>query len=228
MWQVQEDLLHRRHSRAKSGGHRRHSGHLPAGVPGSKLQPLASDFATTQGPPLLIPKPTPEDAGSLNCWFYGTCPLTLSGAAWSGRAEQSAAKASAQAPGPSPAHAPGGHADPGGRQSPPVAGGPGAAVRVADRGGRCHCPVVDALFCEQEDSRDYLLLVQSLVQRCGIPVALYTDRHVVFRHTSGSGAVQRQSDLLISPAMATAGHQKSPSAGCYTRHPSQSIGNRAG
>ena len=47
--------------------------------------------------------------------------------------------------------------------------------------------VVDALFCEQEDSRNYFLLVHGLVQRCGIPVALYTDRHAVFRHTPGSG-----------------------------------------
>ena len=47
--------------------------------------------------------------------------------------------------------------------------------------------VVDALFCEQEDAHSYFLLIQSLVQRCGIPVALYTDRHGVFRHTPGSG-----------------------------------------
>ena len=47
--------------------------------------------------------------------------------------------------------------------------------------------VVDALFCEQEDAHSYFLLVHGLVQRCGIPVALYTDRHGVFRHTPGSG-----------------------------------------
>ena len=47
--------------------------------------------------------------------------------------------------------------------------------------------MVDALFCEQEDAHSYFLLIQSLVQRCGIPVALYTDRHGVFRHTPGSG-----------------------------------------
>ena len=54
------------------------------------------------------------------------------------RTEQSSTKASAQAPGAPPAHAPGGHADPGGRQPSPVAGGPGAAIHAADRGGRCH------------------------------------------------------------------------------------------
>ena len=47
--------------------------------------------------------------------------------------------------------------------------------------------VVDALFCEQEDSRNYFLLIQGLVQHLGVPVALYTDRHAVFRHTPGSG-----------------------------------------
>ena len=47
--------------------------------------------------------------------------------------------------------------------------------------------VVDALFCEQEDSRNYFLLIHGLVQRRGIPVALYTDRHAVFRHTPGAG-----------------------------------------
>ena len=47
--------------------------------------------------------------------------------------------------------------------------------------------VVDALFCEQENSRNYFLLMQALMERCGRPVALYTDRHGVFRHTPGSG-----------------------------------------
>ena len=46
--------------------------------------------------------------------------------------------------------------------------------------------VVNASFSEQEDARSYFLLLQGLVQRCGIPLALYTDRHGVFRHTPGS------------------------------------------
>ena len=44
--------------------------------------------------------------------------------------------------------------------------------------------VVNALFCEQEDSRNYFLLMQNLLQRRGIPLALYTDRHAVFTHRS--------------------------------------------
>ena len=44
--------------------------------------------------------------------------------------------------------------------------------------------VVNALFCSREDTHSYFLLVQGLVQRCGVPLALYTDRHPVFKHRS--------------------------------------------
>ena len=47
--------------------------------------------------------------------------------------------------------------------------------------------VADALFCEKEEAYTYFLLTRDLVQRAGIPVALYVDRHGVFRHTPGSG-----------------------------------------
>ena len=47
--------------------------------------------------------------------------------------------------------------------------------------------VVDALFSEREDAHSYFLLMQGLLRQRGIPVALYTDRHAVFRHTPGSG-----------------------------------------
>ena len=47
--------------------------------------------------------------------------------------------------------------------------------------------VVDALFCQQEDAHSYFLLIQSLIERLGLPVVRYTDRHGVFRHTPGSG-----------------------------------------
>ena len=43
-------------------------------------------------------------------------------------------------------------------------------------------PVVDA--GHQEDSYSYLLLMQGLLRRYGIPLALYTDRHPVFKHRS--------------------------------------------
>ena len=47
--------------------------------------------------------------------------------------------------------------------------------------------VVDAFFGEQEDAHSYFLLIQGLVQHLGVPVALYTDRHAVCKHTPGSG-----------------------------------------
>ena len=48
--------------------------------------------------------------------------------------------------------------------------------------------VVNALFCPQEDSHNYFLLMQNLLRCRGIPLALYTDRHAVFKHTPGSGS----------------------------------------
>ena len=47
--------------------------------------------------------------------------------------------------------------------------------------------VVNARFCEQEDAHSYFLLIQRLVQHLGVPVALYTDRAGVCKHTPGSG-----------------------------------------
>ena len=44
--------------------------------------------------------------------------------------------------------------------------------------------VVNARFCEQEDSLSYFLQIQGLIQRRGAPLALYTDRRPVFKHRS--------------------------------------------
>ena len=44
--------------------------------------------------------------------------------------------------------------------------------------------VVNALFCEQEDSLSYFRSLQGLIQRRGLPLALHTDRHPVFKHRS--------------------------------------------
>ena len=44
--------------------------------------------------------------------------------------------------------------------------------------------VVNALFCDHEDTSSYFLLMQGLLRRRGIPLALYTDRHPVFKHKS--------------------------------------------
>ena len=44
--------------------------------------------------------------------------------------------------------------------------------------------VVNALFCDHEDTSSYFLLMQGLLRRFGMPLALYTDRHPVFKHKS--------------------------------------------
>lgn len=40
-----------------------------------------------------------------------------------------------------------------------------------------------ALFREQEDAQGYFLLLEGVVLRCGVPLALYSDRHSVFLHS---------------------------------------------
>ena len=44
--------------------------------------------------------------------------------------------------------------------------------------------VVNALFCDHEDTSSYFLLMQGLLRPFGVPLALYTDRHPVFKHKS--------------------------------------------
>ncbi len=39
-----------------------------------------------------------------------------------------------------------------------------------------------ALFHEQEDTQGYFLLLRGVIERHGIPLAVYTDRHAVFQH----------------------------------------------
>ena len=48
--------------------------------------------------------------------------------------------------------------------------------------------VVSAMFCEVENTSSYFLLMRGLVERYGIPLALYADRHAVFKHTPPSEA----------------------------------------
>jgi len=40
-----------------------------------------------------------------------------------------------------------------------------------------------ALFREQEDTEGYFLLLKGIIERRGIPLGIYTDRHAVFRQT---------------------------------------------
>ena len=66
-----------------------------------------------------------------------------------------------------------------GDQAPPFT----LLIAVDDATGQ----VVSAWFCEQEDARSYFRLIRALVEHRGVPVALYTDRHAVFKHTPGPG-----------------------------------------
>ena len=48
--------------------------------------------------------------------------------------------------------------------------------------------VVNALFCGLENTHSYFLLMWGLIRNCGIPTALYADRHAVFKYTPPSEA----------------------------------------
>ncbi len=72
----------------------------------------------------------------------------------------------AAAPVPAQAHAPGGDADPGGRQPPPLAGGTGREVRPAPRRGRRHRHRGLGHLHTTEDTRGYLVLLEGLGRVC--------------------------------------------------------------
>ena len=40
-----------------------------------------------------------------------------------------------------------------------------------------------AMFCREEDTPSYFLLMNRLIRRHGIPIAIYSDRHPVFKFT---------------------------------------------
>ena len=44
--------------------------------------------------------------------------------------------------------------------------------------------VVNAVFCISEDTAGYFTLLEGLIERWGIPLALYSDRHAVFKHNA--------------------------------------------
>ena len=68
--------------------------------------------------------------------------------------------------------------------------------------------VVDALFCNHEDSHNYFLLMQNLLRRRGIPLALYTDRHAVFKHKSEYQATGTPTQFRRAMAARTAGSRR--------------------
>ena len=44
--------------------------------------------------------------------------------------------------------------------------------------------VAQALFCNSDDTRGYLLLLEGLIRQWGIPLALYSDRHAAFKYNA--------------------------------------------
>ena len=60
--------------------------------------------------------------------------------------------------------------------------------------------VVNALFCELENTHSYFLLLDGLIRRCGIPIALYSDRHAVL--PSSSIRLHRRLPLLQPSSVA--------------------------
>ena len=96
----------------------------------------------------------------------------------------------AEAPSAAAADAARGYADSGRRQLPQM------AWEKMDRSSRCCLQmddatgvVVNSLFCELENTRSYFLADRwGLIRNCGIPLALYADRHAVFKYTPPSEA----------------------------------------
>ncbi len=67
-----------------------------------------------------------------------------------------------------------------------------------------------ATFVPEEDTVSYLRLLQTLVSRCGIPVALYMDRHSIFRRNDAAWTVEeelrgRQDPTQVGRALAALG-----------------------
>ena len=87
-------------------------------------------------------------------------------------------------PFPPPADAPGWDADPAGRQPSRLVGGPGTQIRPALGVDDATGTAVNAVFRTGEDTRGYFMLLDGLIQRWGIPLALYSDRHAVFKHNA--------------------------------------------
>ena len=50
--------------------------------------------------------------------------------------------------------------------------------------------VANAVFCPEEDTRGYFILMQGLIERWGVPTALYSDRHGVFKFSGKPRHIQ--------------------------------------
>ena len=69
--------------------------------------------------------------------------------------------------------------------------------------------VVNAVFSPEEDTRSYFILMQGLIQRWGVPIALYGDRHGVFKFSGKPRHVQPPVEAThFSKAIAELGIQQ--------------------
>ena len=68
--------------------------------------------------------------------------------------------------------------------------------------------VVNAVFSPEEDTHGYFTLMQGLIERWGRPIALYGDRHGVFKFSGKPRHIQPPVDARFSKAIAELGIQQ--------------------
>ena len=73
--------------------------------------------------------------------------------------------------------------------------------------------VVNAVFCISENTAGYFTLLEGLIQRWGIPLALYSDRHAVFKHNA------RQPETAADATQFTRGLQELGLRQIFARSP---------
>ena len=73
--------------------------------------------------------------------------------------------------------------------------------------------VANAVFRTGEDTRGYFMLLDGLIQRWGIPLALYSDRHAVFKHNA------RQPETAAEATQFTRGLQELGIRQIFARSP---------
>ena len=73
--------------------------------------------------------------------------------------------------------------------------------------------VVNAVFCISENTAGYFTLLEGLIERWGIPLALYSDRHAVFKHNA------RQPETAADATQFTRGLQELGIRQIFARSP---------
>ena len=81
--------------------------------------------------------------------------------------------------------------------------------------------VVNAVFRTGEDTRGYFMLLEGLIQRWGIHVALYSDHHAVFKHNPRQPETAAETTQFTRSLQELGIRQPSPASPCSrsTRKP---------